>query len=108
MLADDAMLRGLNRDFMGVDRPTDVLSFGVDEPTRASGDLGDLAISVPRARRQADRAGHTLLAELQLLVAHGVLHLLGHDHATEAEKKRMWQAQAEILGSLGVAVTLPA
>jgi probable rRNA maturation factor len=57
---------------------------------------------VPYASKGAAKAGHALESELQLLVVHGVLHLLGHDHAEPKEKAKMWQAQAEILGSLGL------
>jgi probable rRNA maturation factor len=64
--------------------------------------LGDVIISYPRALEQSAAAGHTVQDELQLLVVHGVLHLLGHDHATEEEKARMWADQQEILAGLGV------
>jgi probable rRNA maturation factor len=57
---------------------------------------------MPRAQAQADAAGHLLEAEVQLLVVHGVLHLIGHDHAEAEEKARMWKAQAEILEKLGL------
>ena len=70
--------------------------------------LGDIAISVPQASRQAVSGGHELLAELQLLIAHGILHLCGHDHADVAEKAVMWQAQQEILAHIGAAITVPA
>ncbi len=79
LLCGDARMRRLNREFRGIDRPTDVLSFPVDDP----GLLGDVAIDVPYARRQARRRGHALDREVQLLLAHGVLHLLGHDHETD-------------------------
>ncbi|HSG43897.1 MAG TPA: rRNA maturation RNase YbeY, partial [Anaerolineales bacterium] len=59
-------------------------------------------ISIPYARRSVEKAGHGLESEVQLLVVHGVLHLLGHDHAETDEKERMWKAQAEILESLGL------
>ena len=64
--------------------------------------LGDILISMPRASQQAAVAGHPLEAEVQLLVVHGVLHLLGYDHAEPEEKRRMWAAQADILSSLGL------
>jgi probable rRNA maturation factor len=70
--------------------------------------LGDLAISVPRAAEQATAGGHSLTAELQLLTVHGVLHLLDHDHADDAEKQTMWTAQAAILEKLGAEITAPA
>jgi probable rRNA maturation factor len=101
VVAGDALLRRLNREFLGHDVPTDVLSFpaGADQ---AGGYLGDVVISFPRARAQAREAGHPVEAELRLLVVHGVLHLLGHDHARPADKKRMWAAQEEILQHLAV------
>ena len=103
-LTDDAHIRALNRDFRGHDSPTDVLSFpaGETDPETGVPYLGDVVISVPRAAAQAREAGHSLEAEAQLLVVHGVLHLLGHDHAEAREKDRMWAAQAEILERLGL------
>ena len=104
VLTDDAQLHELNRQWMGVDAPTDVLSFPADETDPESGNryLGDILISVQRAAEQAKTAGHAVEAEVQLLVIHGVLHLLGHDHAEADEKTKMWQAQGEILSALGL------
>lgn len=104
VLADDAHLQELNREYLGMDAPTDVLSFPAAETDPESGRsyLGDILISVPRAEQQAHAAGHPLEAEVQLLVVHGVLHLLGHDHAEPADKSRMWSAQAAILESIGL------
>jgi probable rRNA maturation factor len=104
VLTDDAQLRELNREHLGVDAPTDVLSFPADEedPETGAHYLGDILISIPRARQQAEAAGHPVEAEAQLLVVHGVLHLLGHDHAEAEEKARMWQAQAEVMSKLGL------
>jgi probable rRNA maturation factor len=104
VITGDEVIRGLNRDFLGEDRPTDVLSFPADEADPETGRqyLGDVVISLPRAGEGAQRGGHALEAELQLLVVHGVLHLLGHDHADAEEKERMWTAQAEILTALGI------
>jgi len=90
---------------MGEDGPTDVLAFPSGESTPAPElpvYLGDVAISLDRAKSQAEAAGHTLLQESQLLVVHGTLHLLGHDHSEPDEKRVMWLAQNEILGQLGV------
>ena len=105
VLTDDAQLHELNRDYLGVDAPTDVLSFPASEtdPETARRYLGDILISVPRAEEQARAAGHALEAEVQLLAIHGTLHLLGYDHAEAGEKARMWKAQAEILAGLGLA-----
>jgi probable rRNA maturation factor len=79
LLCGDARMRRLNREFRKVDRPTDVLSFPAPEPPF----LGDVAVDVPYAARQARKRKHSLEREVQLLVAHGVLHLLGHDHETD-------------------------
>ena len=104
VLTDDARLKELNRDYLGIDAPTDVLSFPASEtdPETGARYIGDILISIPRARSQAKAAGHPLESEVQLLVVHGVLHLLGHDHANAEEKSRMWKAQGEILTHLGL------
>ncbi len=104
ILSDDARLHELNLNYLGVDAATDVLSFPASEtdPETGARYIGDILISVPRAQAQAEAAGHPLKAEVQLLVVHGVLHLLGHDHARAREKARMWKAQAEILKGLGL------
>ena len=104
VLTDDVQLRELNRDYLGIDAPTDVLSFPASESDPETGTryLGDILISMPYAARSAEKAGHGLEAEVQLLVVHGVLHLLGHDHAEADEKARMWKAQAAVLESLGL------
>ncbi|HVF25150.1 MAG TPA: rRNA maturation RNase YbeY, partial [Anaerolineales bacterium] len=97
VLTNDARLQELNRDFLGIDAPTDVLSFPASEldPETGARYIGDILISITRAESQARAAGHSLESEAQLLVVHGVLHLLGHDHAEATEKARMWKAQAE-------------
>lgn len=104
VLTDDAQLRKLNREYLSLDAPTDVLSFPASEtdPETARRYLGDILISIQRAEEQARAAGHALQAEAQLLVVHGTLHLLGYDHAEAGEKTRMWNVQAELLESLGV------
>jgi len=79
LLCGDARMRRLNREFRMIDRPTDVLSFPSGEPEF----LGDVAVDVPYSARQARKRGHALEREVQLLLAHGVLHLLGHDHETD-------------------------
>jgi probable rRNA maturation factor len=109
VLADDGALRHLNRDYLGHNQPTDVLSFPSSEtdPETGARYFGDIAISFPRACAQAEAGGHPVTAEIQLLVVHGVLHLLGHDHAKAKEKARMWAAQAEILKQLKAPITGP-
>jgi probable rRNA maturation factor len=104
VLTDDARLQELNRDYLGIDAPTDVLSFPASEtdPQTGARYIGDILLSVPRARSQAEAGGHPLESEVQLLVVHGTLHLLGYDHAEPEEKARMWKVQTEILESLGL------
>jgi probable rRNA maturation factor len=100
-IAGDKKLRDLNRKYLGEDHATDVLSF----PSGAKqGYLGDIAISLPRARAQAKAGGHPLTQELQLLTVHGILHLVGHDHTQPKDKQRMWAIQRKILAQLGVTV----
>jgi probable rRNA maturation factor len=89
LLCGDRRMRALNRRFRGVDQPTDVLSFSSFEASSARAAarrgefLGDLVIDVPCAARQARRRGHSLGREAQVLLAHGLLHLLGYDHETD-------------------------
>jgi probable rRNA maturation factor len=104
VVTDDSHLQQLNRQFVGIDSPTDVLSFpgGYIDPDTNSIYLGDVLISYPRALEQASQVGHSVNAELQLLAVHGILHLAGHDHEHEQDKVKMWAAQSEILELLGV------
>lgn len=104
VVTDDEGIRALNRDFLGIDAPTDVLSFSAQEDSgpfvaapEAGGYLGDVILSYPRAIEQAREQGHSTEQELNLLVVHGVLHLLGYDHAGEEEKAVMWAQQEAIL-----------
>jgi probable rRNA maturation factor len=86
-----------------------VLSFPADDTDPDSGEryIGDILISYPSAATQAASAGHTIREELQLLVVHGVLHLLGFDHAAPEEKTRMWEIQTQVLESLGSRLNPP-
>lgn len=104
IISDDAYLHELNLKFREVDSPTDVLAFPSGEIDIDTGRkyLGDVILSCTRAQAQAQAAGHALESELQLLVVHGVLHLLGYDHTDEESKDRMWTAQREILECLGL------
>lgn len=84
LLTGDREIRTLNRRHLGQDRTTDVLSFpAMDSLEPGVAHLGDIAVSLPQARRQARRAGWPIGSELALLVTHGFLHLLGHDHETD-------------------------
>ena len=112
-LVDDATIRELNRSFRRKDKPTDVLSFPLHErpkgwkPRGASGEaigagwphegaLGDVILSVETARRQAAENKRPLLAELTMLLAHGLLHLLGYDHRNDAEDREMTARTREL------------
>ncbi len=104
VLTDDRQLHELNLDYLNVDAPTDVLAFAASEldPETGATYLGDVLISIPRAAEQAQAAGHSLAAEVQLLAVHGILHLLGYDHATAQGKAQMWEQQAKVLERIGL------
>ncbi len=104
VITDDDELRRMNEEFLGHNAVTDVLAFPNGDPDPESGQvyLGDVLVAYPQAALQAENAGHSTVEELQLLVVHGVLHLLEHDHYQEGEKARMWAAQDAILTGLGV------
>lgn len=104
VITDDAQIRELNLQFREIDSATDVLSFPSDEIDLDTGVsyLGDILISYPQAHRQAMEVGHPVETELQLLAVHGMLHLLGFDHADQVEKTEMWAMQARILKKLGL------
>jgi len=106
-IAGDETVRALNLTYRGVDSATDVLSFAAETPDFIDAPdeppyLGDVVISYPQAKAQAAAAGHPVEAELALLVVHGVLHLLGYDHAQPGDRAAMWATQEEILASLGL------
>jgi len=109
LLTDDAQIQELNNQFLGLDAPTDVLSFPAGEldPDSEGLYLGDIVISVERARAQATTGEHPYPEEMQLLVVHGVLHLLGHDHGEPDEKQRMWALQSKALAELGSKLSPP-
>jgi probable rRNA maturation factor len=98
LLADDRRLRRLNAEHRGKDKPTNVLSFPADMP----GHLGDIALALGVTRREAAAAGRRLEAHLAHLVAHGTLHLLGHDHLEAGEARRMERAEARVMARLGL------
>ncbi len=97
-------MRGMNRQYLGHDFDTDVISFAHEPvPGLAAGErpLGDVFVSAWLLRRQAAEQGHSVLREALTLVIHGTLHLLGHDDATPRERARMFRRQDEILEVLG-------
>jgi len=98
-LVDDAYIRVLNREYRGVDQPTDVLAFPMegDGGVRGEPALGDIVISLERARDQARQFKHPIRREVALLAVHGVLHLLGYEDDTEAGASAMWSKQKHLL-----------
>lgn len=107
-LTDDAYIREINRQYRKKDQATDVISFALqesEEPAIADGNhttLGDILISVERAKAQSEEYGHSLRRELAFLTVHGMLHLIGFDHMEDAERQEMEQAQAEVMNALGI------
>ncbi|MGO4788102.1 rRNA maturation RNase YbeY [Paenibacillus sp. 2KB_20] len=116
---DDEQIHELNREYRGIDRPTDVLSFAMNEITNdeleiiyeiEEGEdlesvpdvLGDIIISVPRAKLQSEEYGHSLERELAFLFVHGFLHLLGYDHQDEASEAEMMGKQEAVLAEVGL------
>jgi probable rRNA maturation factor len=109
LITGDEQVRDLNHRFLGIDSTTDVLSFTTGETDPDSGELylGDVIVSYPRAQAQAQAGGHPVAEELELLVVHGILHLIGYDHAEPDAKRRMWELQGSILEQLGTRVKPP-
>ena len=99
-ITNDEELQALNNNFLGKDYPTDVLSFPSDEPDR----IGDIAISLNRARAQARQFGHSPEDEIRILLLHGVLHLTGLDH--ESDNGEMRRAEARWRKKLDLPVAL--
>ena len=108
VIEDDAAIAALNRQFRGIDAPTDVLSFPMDAPPMPGEPyyLGDLVIAFPYAQAQSVREGFSAAHGLLLLVVHGTLHLLGYDHDTPENRAAMWEAQAEALAALDVPLSI--
>jgi probable rRNA maturation factor len=101
----ESAIRKLNRVYRHIDKPTDVLSFEPDPSTRKAGEegksyLGDIVVCIPYAKREASRRGMTLREELLRLIAHGVLHLSGFDHATEKEEEKMFGLQERVVDAI--------
>jgi probable rRNA maturation factor len=103
VLCDDVVMRDLNRRYRNRDRTTDVLAFAMNEgphmPAVVAAPLGDVVISVPTAARQARTAGKRTVDEITILLAHGLLHLLGFDHVTPAEDRRMRARTDALVGA---------
>jgi probable rRNA maturation factor len=108
MLTDDEGIRTLNRNWRGIDKPTNVLSFPALQPTAPPGDddpprmLGDIAIAYETLRREADEEQKPFDHHLSHLAVHGFLHLIGYDHETDAEAEAMEALEREVLAQLGI------
>lgn len=109
VIENDEKLQELNYQYRRINAPTDVLSFPSDliGPETGKRYLGDVVISLARAEAQADIGNHPLEEELQLLVIHGILHLLGDDHFLEHDKNVMWEKKKRILKKLGLNIEIP-
>ena len=107
-LTDDETIHELNKKYRGIDRATDVLSFALresDEPEILDAEietLGDIIISVERAKIQAEEFGHSFLREIIFLEVHGLLHLLGYDHIEENDRIEMEAEQKFVMEKLGI------
>ncbi len=103
VFVDNNEIQQLNKNFRGMDKPTDVLSFPQFQENLSSPViLGDIVISIEKAQAQAVEYGHSFERELGFLCAHSMLHLLGYDHMEEADEKEMFALQEEILEKVGV------
>lgn len=107
-LVDNPSIQKLNKEFRNLDRPTDVLSFALEEgtalamPQNSVPMLGEIVISAEKALAQAEEYGHSFQREMAFLTVHGMLHLLGYDHQTPAQRKEMEGLQRQILAVLGI------
>lgn len=101
LITDDAELQRLNRTFRGIDEATDVLTFSA--PETAQGEIGDIAVSIDFARRQAGLRGVPIHDEVAMLVIHGGLHLVGYDDETPDERAEMLKRMNEIAATCGIA-----
>ena len=107
IIVDNEYIHELNRTYRNIDRETDVITFALeDEDTIIIPDeeriLGDIYISIDKAKQQAEEYGHSLLRELSFLAVHGFYHLLGYDHQTKEEEKIMFTKQEEVLEAYGI------
>ena len=105
LLADDKVLKALNRQWRGKNKPTNVLSFPAAPaapPKGAAKSLGDIALSYDTLAKEAKSAGKTIADHMMHLVVHGLLHLIGHDHEDEAEAEAMEKKEIRILAKLGI------
>lgn len=103
---DNEKIRQINKEYRNIDKETDVISFALEDDKTFNTDkfrfLGDIYISIDKAKSQAKNYGHSLKREICFLSIHGILHLLGYDHMNEEDEKIMFNLQEEILSSYGI------
>ena len=106
IIVDNDKIHEINKEYRNIDRETDVISFALEDNSNIKIDglrvLGDIYISIDKAKSQAEEYGHSLRRELCFLTTHGFLHLLGYDHMDKEDEKVMFKLQEEILDSYGV------
>ena len=106
IIVDNEKIHEINKEYRGIDRPTDVISFALeDDKTFNRSDiriLGDIYISIDKVRSQSAEYGHSFKRELYFLAVHGLLHLLGYDHMTKEDEKVMFAKQEEVLSRYGI------
>lgn len=105
IFVDNDKIHEINKNYRGVDRPTDVISFALEDNKTIELDhrlLGDIYISIDKAHEQALEYGHSFKRELSFLSIHGLLHLLGYDHMKEEDEKVMFKKQDDILNEFGI------
>lgn len=108
IIVDNEYIHELNKSYRGIDRETDVITFALEDedsiivPDDMGRNLGDIYISIDKARSQAEEYGHGLLRELSFLAVHGFYHLLGYDHMTPEDEKVMFAKQEEVLEEYGI------
>ena len=108
IIVDNEYIHELNKNYRGIDRETDVITFALEDedsiivPEEEGRNLGDIYISIDKARSQAEEFGHCLLRELSFLAVHGFYHLLGYDHMTPEDEEVMFKKQEEVLEEYGI------
>ena len=108
IIVDNEYIHELNKNYRGIDRETDVITFALEDedsiivPEEEGRNLGDIYISIDKARSQAEEFGHGLLRELSFLAVHGFYHLLGYDHMTPEDEEVMFKKQEEVLEEYGI------
>lgn len=105
IIVDNDYIHNLNRDYRGIDRETDVISFALEDDQTFNPEiriLGDIYISIDKAKSQSIEYNHSLLRELSFLAVHGMLHLLGYDHMNKEDEEVMFKLQEEILDEMEI------